>query len=537
MRGEWYMLKTEHKIRGLGAMYNASYNFLQKNIELGRGDKVAIYYGADSYTYLEIETSANQFGAALKELNLDMEQRVLLLLHDTPEFVISFFGAIKIGAIPIPSNTLLPPKDYEYLLNNSRSKILITNCERWEDIKPIKDRLLYLKHVILVDGENQTLLKANEHSFQELIQRQDKELPPCYSTINDQAFWLYTSGSTGEPKGVIHLQTDMEKAYKSYAENILKITEEDITFSASKLFFAYGLGNGMYFPFGAGGSTVLMPDRPTAEKVFETIEKYRPTIFFGVPTLYGSMLNYLEKTKKDYDLSSIRLCVSAGEALPASYIEQWKNVFNLDIIDGIGSTESLHIYLSNQVNQIRQGSTGKIVPGYEAKILNEEGLEASVNEVGDLLIKGESVAGSYWNLKEENKKKFMGEWLMTGDKYFKDEDGFFWYAGRNDDMMKVGGIWVSPIEIENALLSHAHVLETAVVGIKDENNLDKPKAYIVLKDNLEPTEEMERELKGYVKKVLAPFKYPRVIEFVNELPKTTTGKIQRFKLRDTKLSH
>lgn len=529
------MIKTECKIRGLGSMYNASYKFFQKNIEAGRGDKTAIYYENQSYTYQEIDTLGNQFGAALKELGMEMEQRVLLILHDSPEFIISFFGAIKVGAIPIPSNTLLPTKDYEYLLNNSRSKVLVTTCEQWEKLKLVKNRLLFLKHVILVDGDDQNLKEDNEYSFYSLTRRQNKDLPPCFSNINDQAFWLYTSGSTGEPKGVIHLQTDMEEAFKNYAKNILQITENDITFSASKLFFAYGLGNAMYFPFGAGATTVLMPDRPTAEKVFETIEKYRPTIFFGVPTLYGSMLNYLEKTKETYDLSSVRLCVSAGEALPASYIEQWKRVFGLDIIDGIGSTESLHIYLSNQVDDIRQGSTGKIVPGYEAKIVDEQGHETQVNEVGDLLIKGDSIAASYWNLNEENKKKFIGDWLMTGDKYFKDEDGFFWYAGRIDDMMKVNGIWVSPIEIENALLSHPDVLETAVIAVKDENDLIKPKAYIVLKTSADPGEGRKEEIKGFVKKVLAPYKYPRVIEFVNELPKTSTGKIQRFKLREPEI--
>ncbi len=529
------MIKTECKIRGLGSMYNASYKFFQKNIEADRGDKTAIYYENRSYTYQEIDTLGNQFGAALKELGTEMEQRVLLILHDSPEFIISFFGAIKVGAIPIPTNTLLPTKDYEYFLNNSRAKVLVTTCEQWDKLNIIKNRLLFLRHVILVDGENQDLMEENEHSFQDITRRQSKELPPCYSNINDQAFWLYTSGSTGEPKGVIHLQTDMEEAYKNYAKNILQITEKDITFSASKLFFAYGLGNAMYFPFGAGATTVLMPDRPTAEKVFETIERYRPSIFFGVPTLYGSMLNYIEKTKNTYDLSSIRLCVSAGEALPASYIEQWKKTFGLDIIDGIGSTESLHIYLSNQENEIRQGSTGKIVPGYEAKIVDEHGQETQVNEVGDLLIKGESIAASYWNLNVENKKKFIGDWLMTGDKYFKDEDGFFWYAGRIDDMMKVNGIWVSPIEIENALLSHPDVLETAVIALKDENDLIKPKAYIVLKASADPDEGRKEEIKGFVKKVLAPYKYPRVIEFVNELPKTTTGKIQRFKLREPEI--
>ncbi|MGG0845037.1 benzoate-CoA ligase family protein [Peribacillus simplex] len=516
-------------------MYNASYNFLQKNIEAGRGEKTAIYYGNQSYPYKEIDTLVNQFGAALKDLGIEMEQRILLLLHDSPEFIISFFGAIKVGVIPIPSNTLLLTKDYEYLLNNSRSKVLVTTYEQWEKLKLIKNRLLFLRHVILVDGVDHNFEEDNEHSFQDLTRRQNKDLPPCFSNINDQAFWLYTSGSTGEPKGVIHLQTDMEEAFKNYAKNILQITENDITFSASKLFFAYGLGNAMYYPFGAGATTVLMPDRPTAEKVFETIEKYRPTIFFGVPTLYGSMLNYLEKTKETYDLSSVRLCVSAGEALPATYIEQWKRVFGLDIIDGIGSTESLHIYISNQVDDIRQGSTGKIVPGYEAKIVDEQGHETQVNEVGDLLIKGESIAASYWNLDDENKKKFFGNWLVTGDKYFKDEGGFYWYAGRNDDMMKVNGIWVSPIEIENAFLSHPDILETAVVAVKDENGLIKPKAFIVLKESAESGEGVKAGIKGFVKKVLASYKVPRDIEFVNELPKTSTGKIKRFKLREPEI--
>lgn len=529
------MIKTECKIRGLGSMYNASYNFLQKNIEAGRGEKTAIYYGNQSYPYQEIDTLVNQFGAALKDLGIEMEQRILLLLHDSPEFIISFFGAIKVGVIPIPSNTLLLTKDYEYLLNNSRSKVLVTTYEQWEKLKLIKNRLLFLRHVILVDGVDHNFEEDNEHSFQDLTRRQNKDLPPCFSNINDQAFWLYTSGSTGEPKGVIHLQTDMEEAFKNYAKNILQITENDITFSASKLFFAYGLGNAMYYPFGAGATTVLMPDRPTAEKVFETIEKYRPTIFFGVPTLYGSMLNYLEKTKETYDLSSVRLCVSAGEALPATYIEQWKRVFGLDIIDGIGSTESLHIYISNQVDDIRQGSTGKIVPGYEAKIVDEQGHETQVNEVGDLLIKGESIAASYWNLDDENKKKFFGNWLVTGDKYFKDEGGFYWYAGRNDDMMKVNGIWVSPIEIENAFLSHPDILETAVVAVKDENGLIKPKAFIVLKESAESGEGVKAGIKGFVKKVLASYKVPRDIEFVNELPKTSTGKIKRFKLREPEI--
>jgi benzoate-CoA ligase len=323
----------------------------------------------------------------------------------------------------------------------------------------------------------------------------------------------------------------MQFALDTYAKRVLKITEADITFSASKLFFAYGLGNGMYFPLGVGASTVLMPDRPLPEKVFETIEKYRPTIFFGVPTLYGSMIDLVERSGKTYDLSSIRVSVSAGESLPAKYVRKWRELFGTDILDGLGSTEVLHIFLSNQIGDIREGSSGKLVPGYEAKIVNEMGVALSANETGDLLVKGDSIAHGYWNLHEENKRKFSGEWLHTGDKYYVDEEGYFWYCGRSDDMIKVGGIWVSPIEIENALLQHEAVLEVAVVGVQQEENLTHPKAFVVLKNGVTPLDSLKKDMQDYLKQRLAPYKYPRLIEFVDELPKTSTGKIQRFKLR------
>jgi benzoate-CoA ligase len=323
----------------------------------------------------------------------------------------------------------------------------------------------------------------------------------------------------------------MEASFKNYAQNILKMTENDVTFSASKLFFAYGLGNAMYFPFGAGGTTVLLKDRPTPDKIYETLEKTKPTIFFGVPTLYGSMINYVEKTGKIPDLSSVRICVSAGEALPSTFIQKWRELFNLDILDGIGSTEVAHIYLSNRIGDIKPGSTGKIVPGYEARILNDQSIEVGPNETGDLLIKGESITGGYWCNIEENQRKFYGQWMHTGDKYYQDDEGYFWYAGRSDDMLKVGGIWVSPIEIESLLFQHDKVLEVAVIGKKKENNLVYPKAYIVLKDGVSPSEELSQELKDYVKTNLAPYKYPREIEFLDELPKTATGKVQRFRLR------
>ncbi|MFM1654520.1 benzoate-CoA ligase family protein [Brevibacillus sp. B_LB10_24] len=517
------------EVRGLGVRYNAAARFIDENVNNGIGDKVAIYYEDRQITYKQLQNSVNQAGNALKKLGLEMEHRILLVCHDTPEFIASFYGAVKIGAVPIPVNTMMHPSDYEYFLNNSRAKAMIIHSDIWSKIRHLQSRCLYLEHVIVV-GEAEGGV-AHVHAYDEWIGGESAELEPASTNYDDAAFWLYSSGSTGNPKGVIHLQHDMQFALDTYAKRVLKMTESDITFSASKLFFAYGLGNGMYFPLGVGASTVLMPERPLPEKVFETIEKYKPTIFFGVPTLYGAMIDLVERSGKTYDLSSIRISVSAGEALPAKYVRKWKELFGTDILDGLGSTEVLHIFLSNQIGDIREGSSGRLVPGYEAKIVNEMGVALSANETGDLLVKGDSIAHGYWNLHEENKRKFSGEWLHTGDKYYVDEEGYFWYCGRSDDMIKVGGIWVSPIEIENALLQHEAVLEVAVVGVQQEENLTHPKAFVVLKNGVTPIDSLKKDMQDYLKQKLAPYKYPRLIEFVDELPKTSTGKIQRFKLR------
>ncbi|BCU80588.1 acetyl-CoA synthetase [Polycladomyces abyssicola] len=514
--------------RGIGIPYNAATRFIDENVEQGRGDKTAIYFEDRQVSYKELQEMTNKTGNGLKSLGVDLENRILLLCHDSPEFIASFFGAIKIGAVPVPVNTMLHPTDYEYFLNNSRSKVCIAHEDLWEKIKHLRKRFHYLQHVVVIGD---TVDKREVIPYSRWMEEESGLLESAHTVKDDTAFWLFSSGSTGSPKGIIHLQHDMEYALDHYAKQVLNMSEEDITFSASKLFFAYGLGNGAYFPLGCGASTVLMRERPIPENVFHTIERYRPTIFFGVPTLYGAMINWAQQTRKQYDLSSIRICVSAGEPLPSVIYEKWKKMFGVDILDGIGSTEATHIFISNRIGDIKVGSSGKLVPGYEAKITDEQGQELPPNEVGDLLIKGDSIAHCYWNLHDENKRRFIGEWFHTGDKYYRDEEGYFWYCGRSDDMMKVGGIWVSPVEIEGVLLQHEAVIEAAVIGITDKENLVRTKAYVVLKEGFESSEAMKEELKEFVKQKLASYKCPKELEFIDELPKTANGKIQRFKLR------
>ena len=524
------MIESFSPYVGIKNPYNSCHRFIESHVEAGNGSKIAIETLDKQITYAELLENVNRFGNGIKRLGVERENRILLVAYDSPEFIISFFGSIKTGVLPVPVNTMMTPTDYEYFLNNSRAKVLVIQQEIWQKIKMNKDKFLFLQHIIII-ADDKDLLEEEEILFTDLLNEGSTDLTAEWTTMEDTAFWLYSSGSTGEPKGVIHLQKSMEQAYNNYARNILQITEDDRTFSASKLFFAYGLGNGMYFPFGAGATTILLKEPPRPENIFKTIEDKKPTVFFGVPTLYGSMINYVENTGRKPDLSSIRVCISAGESLPAPYVRKWKELFNLDILDGIGSTEALHIFLSNKQGDITPGSSGKLVSGYDAKIVNDDFIEVETNEIGDLVIKGESITQGYWCNMNENHRKFFGDWMYTGDKYYQDEQGHYWYCGRSDDMLKVGGIWVSPIEIESALLHHEYVLEVAVVAAIKDNGLIHPKAFIVLKKEVEPDDELVRVLQTHVKVHLAPYKYPRIIEFVKELPKTATGKLQRFKLR------
>jgi len=516
--------------------FNMADYFLDRNIRQGRGHKIAIYTEHRNYTYNDLQKMVNKNANGLREIALRVDDRLMILMLDVPQFYAMFWGAVRIGAIPVPVNTMLTPEDYEYYLNDSRARVLAVSEELLPLVRQIKGDLHYLRDLIVISET-----EGAHIPFRQKYRHSPSTIKTEYTTRDDAGFWIYSSGSTGSPKGAVHSQYDMVVTSESYAQKVLKLTEDDICFSAARLFFAYGLGNGMYFPMSVGASAVLNPGRPTPEETFRYLEKFRPTVFFGVPTLYGQMLEYKAHqdrergTKPDpnsnHELSSVRICVSAGEALPEEIYYRWKKRFGLDILDGIGSTEMLHIFLSNQPGAIKPGSTGKPVRGYELRLLDDEGKDVPQGEIGTLMVKGGSAAQMYWRKREKTRVTMQGEWINTGDKYYVDEEGYYWCAGRGDDMLKVGGIWVSPVEVENCLTHHEAVLETAVVGAKDEQGLVKPKAYIVLREGYTPSEELAEELKKWVLDRLAKFKYPRWVEFIPELPKSATGKIQRFKLR------
>jgi benzoate-CoA ligase family protein len=518
--------------------FNAASWLVDTHVAQGHGERTAILYEGQEITYAQVAENVNRFGNALRRLGVQIEQRVLLLLLDSPEFVYAFLGAMKIGAVPIPTNTNLRPDDYLYMLTDSRAVAVVIS----EPLLPLiealpRERLRYLRHVIVAEsapGREATALREGQLSFWSLLATSSPELEPEPTSKDDAAFWLYSSGTTGFPKGAVHLHHDMVYCAECYARGVLGITEADRTFSVAKLFFAYGLGNALYFPFSVGATTILYPGRPEPARIFEVVKRYRPTLFFSVPTSYSQCLAAADDEEADF--SSVRLCVSAGEALPRALYERWLERFGVEILDGIGSTEVLHIFISNRPGAVRPGSSGQIVPGYEARILDEEGRPVPVREIGNLFIKGDSTCAYYWNKHDKTKETILGEWIRTGDKYWVDEDGYYWYAGRTDDMLKVGGQWVSPVEIENTLVEHPAVLEAGVVGATDADGLTKPRAFVVLRPGYAPSPELAEELKDFVKSRIAPFKYPRWVEFVAELPKTATGKTQRFRLRQVALT-
>jgi len=493
--------------------YNAAEDLVGGNLKAGRAGKLAFIDDAGQCTFGELAERVNRFGNHLLSLGLKMEDRILIAMHDSIDWPVAFLGAIKAGIVPVAVNTLLTAKDYEYMLSDSRATALLVSEPLRPQFEPFISTLPFLKHVLIPP-------------FASLLSESSPDLKAAPTTSDDPCFWLYSSGSTGMPKGTVHVHSSMRLTAELYAKGVLGLKESDVVFSAAKFFFAYGLGNSLSFPLAVGATAVLMAERPTPDAVFKRLAERKPSFFYGVPTLYAGML--ASPAFPAGNSLNLRICVSAGEALPPQIAKNFKDKTGIDILDGIGSTEMLHIFLSNRPGDFRYSTTGKPVPGYELRLVDEKGADVKQGELGELLIKGPTAANLYWNNRAKSRNTFVGEWTRSGDKYTQDADGFYAYGGRTDDMLKVSGIWVSPAEVEAALVSHECVLEAAVVGKEDEQKLVKPKAYVVLKPGKQASVE---DLQNYVKARLAPYKYPRWIEFASELPKTATGKIQRFKLR------
>lgn len=503
--------------------YNAAADMIDRHLAEGRAGKVAFIDPTRSLTYGELAAETNQAANLMGSLGLRREDRVACVLLDTCDYPAIFWGAIKAGVVPIALNTLLTAEQYRYILEDSRARALFVSQPLLPVLEPILADLPHLTHTVIVgDGGDYAGRRAAEPDRFTLA-----------DTVADEvAFWLYSSGSTGMPKGTRHLHTSPAETCRLYAKPVLGIRADDVFFSAAKLFFAYGLGNGMSFPLSVGAIAVLWPERPSPDAMFRQLRQHRPTLFFGVPTLFAGMLAHDQATGGEMETGgNLRACVSAGEALPEEVGKAWEKRFGVEILDGIGSTEMLHIFLSNRPGAVRYGTSGQPIPGYDLRLVDDDGTELGEGAIGELLVRGPTAAEGYWNQREKTRRTFAGEWTRTGDKYMRSADGYYTYQGRTDDMFKVSGIWVSPFEVESALIAHPAVLEAAVVPAEDADGLLKPKAYVVLKEG-EGSGDLFAALKTHVQASVGAWKYPRWIEAVAELPKTATGKIQRFKLRD-----
>ena len=585
--------------------FNVATWFIDRNVHEGRGSRIAIECGTARITYQQLFENVNRAGNALLDLGVRPEERLLLILLDTPDFLYSFFGAIKIGAVPVPVNTLAKPQDYEYMLNDSRARTLLISEPLLPHLESLNtENLRYLRQIVVATDFMQglSLQHPSQREASKNAPRDDSTAPfptrqlthlmhaatprldPAPTSKDEPAFWLYSSGSTGSSKGCVHLHHDMVVCTEAYAQGILQMRESDRCFSVARLFFAYGLGNAGYYPLGCGATTILDPVRPTPASIYADIARYRPTLFFSVPTNFAALLAHHPASGPDFDLSSVRYAVSAGEALPAPLFHRFQERFGVEILDALGSTETLHMVIASAPGHVKAGSSGRVIPGFAAQLVDENGRPVAPNEIGDLLVQSDATCSCYWNQHERSKQTFSGEWFRTGDKYWCDEDGYFWYAGRANDLFKVNGLWLSPAEVESVLISHPAVREAAVVGRQDHDGLVKPAAYIVLSDDAvactggftppsaphvgaqsgghdfsraantpqstglqplrcepnsaDPSAEtnlasLAHELRELVAQKIGGYKRPRWIEFVPEIPKTATGKLQRFKLRDS----
>jgi benzoate-CoA ligase family protein len=502
--------------------FNVAVPFIDRHVIEGRGGKTAIRTIRGDVIYGELAANVDRCAAALTRLGLRAGERMLMVVKDCPDFFYLFWGAIKAGIVPVPLNTMLRQSSYAFMIDDSGAAAVVYSPEFAGEVEAgIADAARPPRHVLRTEGEGSSLAT--------LLHKCEPRFAAVAATAEGDCFWLYSSGSTGQPKAAVHRHRDMVVTSQHFGVETLGLRFDDVCYSEAKLFFAYGLGNNMTFPLWVGATAVLNEDRPGPASSFPLIERFRPTLYFGVPTLYAAYLQHFAKEKPD--LSSIRSCVSAGEALPAEILRRWREETGLVILDGIGSTEALHIFISNTTGDVQPGSSGRVVPGYRASIRNERGEEVGAGESGRLFIAGDSTARCYWNNAERTARTMANGWLDTGDTYRRDADGHFYYCGRSDDMLKVGGIWCSPFEIESKLVEHPSVLEAAVVGRADKDELVKPEAFIVLKHGAAGSDVLTRELLELCKSGLAPYKYPRWINFVAELPKTATGKIQRFMLR------
>jgi len=513
--------------------FNMADYFLYHNLEEGRENKVCLYFKDQTYTYGEAARMSNRVGNALREAGVAMEDRVLIVLPDGPEFVWTWFGAARMGAVITMVNPLLPAEDYRYYLEYTRARAAIVHESFIKPFAEAAQDASYLRATLVVRNEDAVDEEqfAPKHSrvkflsFNESVSSQPGVCRAADTHRDDIAIWLFTSGSTGHPKGAVHLQHDLPYNTEVFARRTMGVSESDLTVSVPKLFFGYATGTNLLFPFSVGGATALFAERSTPEKMFEVIERYRPTILTTVPTMINAMLNAEDARARD--ISSIRFCYSAGEALPVEIYHRWKETFGVEICDGIGSAEMFHIYITNRPGDVEPGTLGRIVDGYEARIVDEAGNELPTGKMGTLRIKGDSAALCYWNAHEKSKETFAGDWCTSGDQFHVDENGYYWYHGRTDDMLKVSGVFVAPAEIENCLLQHEAVLECAVVGHDDGDGLVKPKAFVVLREGHEPLESVADEIKEFVKSKIALYKYPRWIEFVPSLPRNDRGKIDR----------
>ncbi|MDR7416695.1 MAG: benzoate-CoA ligase family protein [Armatimonadota bacterium] len=510
-----------------GETFNLAEFLLDRHVREGRGDRPVLYFQDQTVSFRVLLERSNRLASALRRLGVEPENRVLLGLADRPEFYVAYFAALKIGAVPVLVSTLASPQDYAYFLRHSRAKVAVVEEAVAARLRCVDDPPPSLRYVVVVGEPG-----PSEVSWEDLLSGTVPEPGPACTSPDDMAFWMYSSGTTGRPKAVVHLHRDLLHFMPPHCREVVGLGPEDRVYSTSKLYFSYGRNNSLDGPFLYGAQVVLNPDRPEPGAVLDLLEAHRPTVFYSVPTFYAALLDHLHRTGRRVSLSFLRCCVSAGEPLPKSVFDRWWERFRVPIFDGVGSTEVGAIYLSNTPRKLRPGSSGVLLPGFEGKLLDEGGREVPRGSVGILWVKNDGIFAGYWNDSRRTRQALQGEWFVTGDLFSLDDDGFHWYMGRADDLLKPGGLWVSPLEVEGALLEHPAVAECAVVGAPDEMGLEKPMAFVVLRESYTPSPALERELRELVQARLARYKHPRWFRFVPELPRTVTGKLQRYRLRE-----